>query len=455
MGGTRAKERRRIKREAANGTSKTVEAERNTSTSKRLSTNGDAHTSLQETTMKTAPHNPKHQPEKMKKKVKKPKHLKRKLETMTEETEKETVRKTLEDFERKKEQRSKAKKQKIEKRKAARENSSNNGGSSKQDEEPEILTVTEEAEKPPESQIEPHKPVVEPKAEKSVQVEPAKRSIPDEKPDHGDSDDSSVEDSARIQRRRGKRRRGRKDTSQEAEESAAATTLEPAMVGEIDRMENEKDDAMEDGTTRQKKKKREKDSSRYCVGRKPITDFIIGQSYPGKVVYVKPFGVFVDIKSHSDAFCHVSRLRDEFVEDPTAIFKEGDQVQVRVVEIDRQQKRITVSMQSEAMIESERKSVESRKGRLDKRGKKSSKAAAPKRSHSLATEKATRSVSSEQRRPDPQNSASPVKETVLTKPFQKDGGVKTPGDLKRERKLARRAERRAQKAQNETSPASQ
>ena len=188
-----------------------------------------------------------------------------------------------------------------------------------------------------------------------------------------------------------------------------------------------------------------KDLSRYCVGRKPVTDFIVGQRCTGKVIYVKSFGVFLDINSHSDAFCHVSRLRDEFVEDPTALFKEGDEVQARVVEIDRRQKRITVSMQSEAMLESERKSIESRRERLDRRGKRS-KTAGRKHTVSDATETATESSAPEHSKPVIQNAAPPPvqKATQKRELTKTDDGAKTHADLKRERKLARRAERRAQ-----------
>ena len=49
-------------------------------------------------------------------------------------------------------------------------------------------------------------------------------------------------------------------------------------------------------------------------------------------------------------------------------FKEGDVVaKARIVEIDRKQKRITISLQSDARIEDERLSIEARKSRKEKR----------------------------------------------------------------------------------------
>ena len=204
-----------------------------------------------------------------------------------------------------------------------------------------------------------------------------------------------------------------------------------------------------------KESKLPKDSSRYCIGRKPITDFVLGATYPGKVIYVKPFGIFIDINCHTDAFCHVSRLRDDYVEDPTALFQEGDDVQARVVEVDRRQKRITVSLQSENMIELERKSIESRKERLEKRDKKkpktkklSSSSVVPKTSnHTTAASDVMppteeRAVSKET---SSNNNSNTPRHSAATLPNKQSENNKSHADLKRERKLARRAERRAQK----------
>ncbi len=61
--------------------------------------------------------------------------------------------------------------------------------------------------------------------------------------------------------------------------------------------------------------------TRRCIGRKPVTDFLIGNTYKGKVVYVKPFGAFIDIGCHSDGFVHISRVHDGFIEDINSVLK--------------------------------------------------------------------------------------------------------------------------------------
>ncbi len=67
-------------------------------------------------------------------------------------------------------------------------------------------------------------------------------------------------------------------------------------------------------------KKKERDKRR-CIGRKPVTDFVIGNTYNGKVIYVKPFGAFIDIGCHSDGFVHISRVQDDFVDDINNVLK--------------------------------------------------------------------------------------------------------------------------------------
>ncbi|OEU15541.1 hypothetical protein FRACYDRAFT_240232 [Fragilariopsis cylindrus CCMP1102] len=197
----------------------------------------------------------------------------------------------------------------------------------------------------------------------------------------------------------------------------------------------------------------EKGKTRYCVGRKPVTDYTLGSSYPAEVVYVKPFGVFFDIGCHSDAFCHVSRLRDDFVESPETMFKEGDKVAtVRVVEIDRRRKRITVSLQSESRAEDERKSIDARRTRTDSRKLKARKNEARFQSKPTTTDHIEQSI----QKKDPVVSIEKKAPVVIrasayaprapayapTKTYN-DPSMMAPADLKRARKLARRAERRS------------
>lgn len=103
---------------------------------------------------------------------------------------------------------------------------------------------------------------------------------------------------------------------------------------------------------------------RYCIGRKPLTDFKVGQTYTGTVVYTKPFGMFVDINCHKDAFCHISRISDEYMDANVLeqLYPVGKTVSLRIIEIDRQ--RLTGSMQqSQSKIQQEQESIQKRQER--------------------------------------------------------------------------------------------
>ena len=64
----------------------------------------------------------------------------------------------------------------------------------------------------------------------------------------------------------------------------------------------------------------------------------------GTVTNVTNFGAFVDIGVHQDGLVHVSALSDKFVEDPHDVAKPGDIVKVKVLDVDLDRKRISLTM---------------------------------------------------------------------------------------------------------------
>lgn len=64
----------------------------------------------------------------------------------------------------------------------------------------------------------------------------------------------------------------------------------------------------------------------------------------GTVRNVIDFGVFVDIGVHQDGLVHISQLSDQYVRHPMDVVQVGDIVQVKVVEVDVQRKRIALTM---------------------------------------------------------------------------------------------------------------
>jgi protein Tex len=79
-----------------------------------------------------------------------------------------------------------------------------------------------------------------------------------------------------------------------------------------------------------------------------------GMKLPGIVTNVTNFGAFVDIGVHQDGLVHISKLADRFVKRPGDIVKLQQKVEVTVLEIDRQRKRIFLSMQKEPEIKETR-----------------------------------------------------------------------------------------------------
>jgi len=59
------------------------------------------------------------------------------------------------------------------------------------------------------------------------------------------------------------------------------------------------------------------------------------------------FGAFVDIGVHQDGLVHVSHISDKFVSNPADVVSVQQKVQVTVIEIDLDRKRIALSMKAD------------------------------------------------------------------------------------------------------------
>lgn len=85
----------------------------------------------------------------------------------------------------------------------------------------------------------------------------------------------------------------------------------------------------------------------FAEGINEIKDLAPGMTLPGIVTNVTNFGAFVDIGVHQDGLVHISQLSDKFVKDPATVVKVQQKVSVRVIEVDADRKRISLSMKSE------------------------------------------------------------------------------------------------------------
>jgi len=68
-----------------------------------------------------------------------------------------------------------------------------------------------------------------------------------------------------------------------------------------------------------------------------------GMVLAGTVTNVTNFGAFVDIGVHQDGLIHISELSSQFIKDASQAIAVGDQVKVKVIGVDKERKRISLS----------------------------------------------------------------------------------------------------------------
>jgi uncharacterized protein len=75
-----------------------------------------------------------------------------------------------------------------------------------------------------------------------------------------------------------------------------------------------------------------------------VKDLKEGMICTGIVTNVTNFGAFVDIGVHQDGLVHISALSNKFVEDPRKVVNPGDQVNVKVLKVDKEKNQISLTM---------------------------------------------------------------------------------------------------------------
>ena len=78
-----------------------------------------------------------------------------------------------------------------------------------------------------------------------------------------------------------------------------------------------------------------------------IEDLQEGMVLPGIVTNITNFGAFVDVGVHQDGLVHLSQLANRFIKHPSEVVKVYQKVQVRVISVDVERRRINLSMKLE------------------------------------------------------------------------------------------------------------
>ncbi len=82
----------------------------------------------------------------------------------------------------------------------------------------------------------------------------------------------------------------------------------------------------------------------FADGVDKMEDLQEGMRLPGVVTNVTNFGAFIDVGVHQDGLAHISQLADRFVRDPNEVVKVGQKVSAKVLEVDLERKRISLSL---------------------------------------------------------------------------------------------------------------
>lgn len=93
----------------------------------------------------------------------------------------------------------------------------------------------------------------------------------------------------------------------------------------------------------------------------------------GKVVRLESYGAFVDFGAERPGLIHVSELAHGYVKTASEVLKEGEEVEAKVLDVDRRKRQIRLSvkaLQAEVIEEIKQQEMEEHRGKGKRKGKK-------------------------------------------------------------------------------------
>jgi len=79
---------------------------------------------------------------------------------------------------------------------------------------------------------------------------------------------------------------------------------------------------------------------------KDAAKYKLGDEVEGKITRITPFGAFVQVTSAIEALVHISELSDSHVEDPSTLVKLGESKKFRIIAIDPESHKLSLSLKS-------------------------------------------------------------------------------------------------------------
>ena len=93
-----------------------------------------------------------------------------------------------------------------------------------------------------------------------------------------------------------------------------------------------------------------------------------GMVVKGHVTKIANFGVFVELAPGLEGLLHISEISDQKVEKPEDILKVGQEVEVKILRVDSDERKIGLSLKRAQWAQEEEKREEARAQRAEKRG---------------------------------------------------------------------------------------
>ena len=81
---------------------------------------------------------------------------------------------------------------------------------------------------------------------------------------------------------------------------------------------------------------------------KLVENYPVGTIVDGKVTKIVPFGAFVELGDSVEGLVHISEMSSKHIDTPAQVVKQGEDVKVKVMEINPERRRISLSMKAAA-----------------------------------------------------------------------------------------------------------